>query len=427
MHLVLLWFATWKNGSNHYMPAWMKLDTMKYPNITGASGKPVDSPSPNIEATMTADIRAFTAVMRYLRKKDKEFTVIMMQVENESGSWGSVRDYSAAAQKLFEGPVPAGLLQPGIIRQLNHPLTSGGTRQQVFGKDADEYFHAWSVASFVGKVAAAGKAEYPLPMYANAALRDPLSNPPATEYESGGPTDNVIPIWKAAAPALDIVTPDIYLSGSERILKVLDLYSRPDNALFVPEIGLSSLNARYLYEVIARGGIGFSPFGIDGMASGLNDKETEERLIPYAQEYARIGPMMRDWANWGFQGQIRAAVEHEDHTQQIIDLGNWQAIVSFGGPGRGSAAPPNVQPTGKIMIVQLEENKFLVTGTLSHITFRPAGKNADRPWQYLNVEEGSYKNGVFKRLRILNGDETDWGGPRFGPSPVLFHISLMMR
>jgi len=24
VHLVLLWFATWKNGSNHYMPEWMK-------------------------------------------------------------------------------------------------------------------------------------------------------------------------------------------------------------------------------------------------------------------------------------------------------------------------------------------------------------------------------------------------------------------
>src|ERR1700722_3253020 len=26
VHLVLLWFATWKNGSNHYMPEWMKRD-----------------------------------------------------------------------------------------------------------------------------------------------------------------------------------------------------------------------------------------------------------------------------------------------------------------------------------------------------------------------------------------------------------------
>ena len=31
VHLVLLWFATWKNGSNHYMPEWMKRDPAKYP------------------------------------------------------------------------------------------------------------------------------------------------------------------------------------------------------------------------------------------------------------------------------------------------------------------------------------------------------------------------------------------------------------
>lgn len=79
------------------------------------------------------------------------------------------------------------------------------------------------------------------------------------------------------------------------------------------------------------------------------------------------------------------------------------------------------------MIVQLEENKFVATGTLCHITFRPVGKNADKPWQYLKVEEGSYVNGAFKRLRILNGDETDWGGPRFRALPVVLRISLIMR
>ncbi len=29
VHLVLLWFGTWKNGSNHYMPGWMKKDAGK--------------------------------------------------------------------------------------------------------------------------------------------------------------------------------------------------------------------------------------------------------------------------------------------------------------------------------------------------------------------------------------------------------------
>ncbi len=238
VHLVLLWFATWKNGSNHYMPEWMKKDAGKYPNITGKNGQPIDSPSPHAKATLEADIKAFTAVMGHLKAADPVHTVIIVQIENESGSWGSVRDYSPIAQKLFEGNVPAELLKPEILRSLNVHVVSGGSWQTVFGDRADEYFQAWSVARFIGQVAAAGKAVYPLPVYVNAALRDPLTNPPATNYESGGPTDNVIPIWKAAAPAIDLVAPDIYLPGSERILRILDLYDRPDNALFVPEAGL---------------------------------------------------------------------------------------------------------------------------------------------------------------------------------------------
>jgi hypothetical protein len=110
VHLVLLWFATWKNGSNHYMPAWMKKDAGKYPNITGRDGKPIDSPAPDAQATVEADTRAFAAVMRYLKQADPQRTVIMVQVENEPGAWNSVRDFAAAAQKAFEGPVPAELL-----------------------------------------------------------------------------------------------------------------------------------------------------------------------------------------------------------------------------------------------------------------------------------------------------------------------------
>ena len=101
VHLVLLWFATWKNGSNHYMPEWMKRNAAKYPNLTGKNGGSVDSPSPNIPATLEADVKAFTAVMAYLKKADRQHTVIMVQVENESGSWGSVRDYSFTVSKII--------------------------------------------------------------------------------------------------------------------------------------------------------------------------------------------------------------------------------------------------------------------------------------------------------------------------------------
>jgi len=426
VHLVLLWFATWKNGSSHYMPEWMKREPSKYPNITGRNGQPVDSPSPHTQAAMEADAKAFAAVMGHLKKSDPQHTVIMVQVENEPGAWGSVRDYSPTAQKLFEGQLPAELLKPAVLKALNKPVVEKGTWQEVFGEDADEYFHAWSVAHYIGYVAAAGKAVYPLPMYANAALRDPITNPKAGTYESGGPTDNVIPIWKAAAPALDLLAPDIYIGESEKALKVIELYSRPDNALFVPEIGSGDLNARYFYAVLAHGGIGFSPFGIDDNGRGDGEAETTARLGPLAQEYAMAGPMMRELAKWAFEGKIKAVVEKEDHAAQTIDLGSWQAIVTFS-PGGGRSSQPNAKPIGKAMIVQLGENEFVLIGSLCHFTFKPLGANAGKAWQYLKVEEGRYENGSFKLLRIRNGDETDWGGPRIDASPVILHTTLTVR
>jgi hypothetical protein len=427
VHLVLLWFATWKNGSNHYMPEWMKRDAAKYPNITGRNGRPVDSPSPHTQAAMEADAKAFAAVMGHLKEADPQHTVLMVQVENEPGSWGSVRDYSPAAQKLFEGPVPAELLKPEVLKALNRPVDAKGTWQEVFGNDADEYFHAWSVARYIGHVAAAGKAVNSLPLYVNAALRDPLSNPRPNTYESGGPTDNVIPIWKAAAPAIDLLAPDIYLSGSERYLKVLELYDRPDNALFVPETSASAENARFIYAILARGGLGFSPFGIDNNGQGpAPDAANAARLAPVGQEYAVMGPMMRELAKWGFEGKLKAAVEREDHAEQTIDLGAWQAVVTFGA-SRGRTAQANAQPIGKALVAQLGENEFVLVGTLCHFTFRPVGANAGKAWQYLKVEEGQYENGTFKLLRIRNGDETDWGGPRFGAVPAVLHTTLITR
>ncbi len=431
VRLVLLWFATWKNGSNHYMPGWMKRDAAKYPNITGQTGKPVDSPSPHIQATLDADSKAFAALMQYLKKADAQHTVIMVQVENEPGAWGSVRDYSPIAQQLFAGPVPAALLKPGVLAALHVPVVAGGTWKSVFGDRADEYFQAWSVARFIGQVAAAGKAAYGLPLYVNAALRDPLTDPAATTYESGGATDNVIPIWKVAAPAIDLLAPDIYLTGTEKIQKVIDLYNRKDNALFVPEAGLVKDNARYLYPVIAGGGIGFSPFGIDDNGQGVADAGTAERLAPFAQEYAMAAPMMRELADWSFKGKIKAVVEGEDYAEQTIDLGAWQAVVSFvsgrGAPISANSNPADSSLTGKMMIVQLDDDKFLLIGTACRITFHPAGSNAGRAWQYGKVEEGHYEKGVFQLLRNRNGDETDFGGPRFGGAPAVLQATLLLR
>ena len=433
--LVLLWFATWKNGSDHYMPAWMKRQPEKYPNCIGVKGDPIDSPSPIAEATLKADKKAFTAFMRYLKMADEQHTVIMVQIENEAGAWGTVRDYSAAAQKLFEEPVPAALLQPEVLKVLNHatasnvgvkhfgdgtghPETSAGSWPAVFGVDADEYFQAWYVARFIGEVAAAGKSEYSLPLYVNVALRDPLTHPTAKMYESGGATDNVIPIYKIAAPAIDLVAPDIYLPENDKCRKVIDLYTRKDNALFVPEAELGADKVKYLYDVLAHRGIGFSPFGID------DGKEPSDSLIPFANEYALLTPLLPHLAQWAAQGKISALLEPDDHADQTTELDGWQAKAIFG-TGRGDHRHPDQRSTGKLLIIQQDRNTFLVTGTNARITFKPTSDA--KAWQFLKVEEGSMENGLFKPSRILNGDETDWGGPAFGYTPTLLRITLNTR
>jgi hypothetical protein len=419
--LVLLWFGTWKNGSAHYLPLWMKRQPELCPRIIGKDGRRVDSPSPFAPALQTADARAFAGLLRHLKAVDPRHTVIMIQVENEPGAWNSVRDYGPAAQQAFLEAVPAELLQA-----LGRKGASGQNWPTVFGPDADEYFHAWSVARYIERVAAAGKAEYPLPMYVNAALRDPLSHPAAGTYESGGATDNVLDIWKAAAPSIDLLAPDIYLPESERYRKVLDLYGRPDNALFVPETSRQEAVARFCYAAFGHGAIGWSPFGVDdaggGPAGALPDGAA---LEPVAMNFRALGPMMRELARFSFEGRVHAAVEEPDGSVQTIALGRWQGRVTFGRPGFGpSRLPrPNPVPIGRALVVQLGPDEFLVTGYFGTVDFAPADAAPGRQREFVRVEEGAYAGGVFIPTRIWNGDETDWG-LRFGAAPQVVRVRL---
>jgi hypothetical protein len=427
VHLSLLWFGTWKNGSAHYLPEWMKLQPAKYPNVINSDGAPLDSPSPNAPATLAADIHAFSALMAHLKAADPQRTVILVQVENEPGTWGGIRDYSPMAQALFDGPVPTQLLTA-----LGKPATTEQTWREAFGEDADEFFHAYSIARYIGQVAAAGKAIYPLPMYVNAALRDPITPSKLPSYESGGATDNVLGIWKAAAPAIDLLAPDIYQNDPARYRRVLDLYQRPDNALLIPETGGRPANARYFYTALGHGAIGFAPFGLDATnyaAAPLGAPAlSPDTLAAFALDYEAIGPMMREIAALSFAGKVQADAEETNQPKQVFNFDNWEATASYGQNRYGAATTPpvNPNPLGRALVAHLGPNQFLVTGAFCRVTFRPIGPLAGKTWQYLRVEEGQYKNGVFQPIRIWNGDQTDWG-LNFSSAPQVLRVSLYTR
>ena len=94
VRLVVLWFGLWKNGMSTYIPAWMKEDRQRYFLMRDRSGRAVEAVSPLCEEAVARDAAAFSALLAHLREVDEERTVVMVQVENEMGLLGDVRDFS---------------------------------------------------------------------------------------------------------------------------------------------------------------------------------------------------------------------------------------------------------------------------------------------------------------------------------------------
>jgi beta-galactosidase GanA len=207
LRLVLLWFGSWKNGASNYVPLWVKQDRTHFPTMIDASGKWTGVISPSFHSTLEADSKAFAALMEHLKQVDGDrHTVIIVPVENETGTFGTPRDYSTEANRLFEGAVPEKLVT--VLGKKTGPW------QQVFGAEAEEVFAAFGFSTYVGEVAAAGKKIYPLPMYVNSWLAEGADfQRPGENYPSGGPEPVMLDVWKSMTPALDIIGPDIYLSS----------------------------------------------------------------------------------------------------------------------------------------------------------------------------------------------------------------------
>jgi beta-galactosidase GanA len=411
VRLVLLWFATWKNNGPNYAPAWVKLDGQRFPRLMTAAGKTLNSMSPHSAATLEADKRAFVAFMRHLHDVDSQRTVILVQVQNEPGTYGSARDFAPEAQRLFMQPVPS---------ELRKALgAKAGNWSEAFGKDADEYFHAWSIAKYIGTIAAAGKQQYALPMYVNCALRDPFNPGKAGDYASGGPTDNVIGIYRAAAPAIDIVAPDIYIKESTKVARVIELY-RKGGPLLVPEIGNDPVFARYFYDLLGNQALGIVPFGIDYTGYSnfpLGAKDVNEAITAFGAPYRLLSPMARQWAALSSQHEVWGAGEPDDHSNRTLALGRWTATLSFEEWQFGMKEWfPNVKDepawrplSGGALLAQLGPDEFLLAGQNVRVSFGVPKDRKANGLIYDFVEEGRYESGKWTRIRLWNGDQTDYG------------------
>jgi beta-galactosidase GanA len=412
VRLNLLWFGTWKNTSGSYQPEWVKSDLKRFPHMMTRDGNLHYVPTPLSRNTLEADKRAFAALMRHIREIDPDHVVILVQIENEVGSYGNPRDFSAAANRLFAGPIPA---------ELARKLGKSGTWASVFGRKADSSFNAWYTARYVDEIAAAGQAELDLPMYVNVVTSDP-SDAKAGEGggASGGADWPVLDVWKAAAPHIAIAAPDLYDRDYRQVAGKLDKMSRPDNPLFVPENGNDLPFARFFWLALGKGAIGWAPFGMDPTYSNypLGGKNRPEDLAAFASKFALLAPIARDWAKLAFDNPTAGFAKGDDASGQAQTLGRWKisaqyGLWAFGDPNwTFMKFPPNPkkdEPIGGAALIQLGPDEFLLAGSDIRISFGLASPGPGENSQFLDVEEGTFEKGKWVMARRWNGDQTDYG------------------
>ncbi len=412
LRLVLLWFASWKNSMSCYTPIWVKTNQQRFSRAQKKDGNGMEILSAFSEANLDADARAFTALMRHIREVDgEEHTVIMIQVENEIGMIPESRDKSVVANELFSKPVPKELMD--YLQEYKDTLIpefrkvweaagfkTSGTWEEVFGKGlgTDEIFMAWHYARYVNRIVELGKAEYPLPMYVNAALIRPNYKP--GQYPSGGPLPHLIDVWRAGAPQIDFLSPDIYFPN---FAEWCQKYHRSGNPLFIPEASRADESAANVFYAMGQhDAMGFCPFSIESIRNPEN-----ERLPKSYEVLSQMAPQILE--NQG-KGTMAGVLLDKDKPTQQVHLGNYTLNVAHDytwswSPGyRESGHWPRV---GGI-IISVGTDEYVIAGSGLIVTFAP-NTPGDPIAGIAGIDEGTYMNGRWIAGRRMNGDQSHQG------------------
>lgn len=450
MRLVLLWFGSWKNSMSSYVPEYVKLDQARFPRTEATRGQGQEILSPLSASNWQTDARAFAALMRHLRSFDgTQHTVVMVQVENETGMIPEARDHSARADSLYARAVPRELLsymqqhRDALAPELRDRWNARGNRtngswEDVFGAGVhtEELFMAWYFARYHEHVTAAGKREYPLPMYANAALIRPGYLP--GRYVSAGPLPHLVDVWRAASPSTDFIAPDIYFPN---VAEWAERYTRSANPLFIPEARLTPQVGVDAFYVFGRhDAIGYSPFAIEGASAEQGAGSALARsfallgqLSPLIAEHQGRGTMTGVMPPVAFDGTVddapqRIAFKGAEYTLNVsfanppgppttappgtAAQNNGPVSFSPGMPGATlptvtQASQPPAAPRGGI-IIMLAPNEFLIAGTGMVVTFTPNGPGAPTAG-ISSADEMQHVGGQWVRGLRMNGDQTHQG------------------
>ena len=445
LRLVILWFASWKNGDISYAPEWVKRDQGRFRRVLRSDGVPVADLSAHYSAGRDADAKALAAVCTYLKKADQnQETVIAIQVENEPGYLKTDRDYSELALKNQKAPVPAEL----IAYLEDHPVapsfkdwTKNGKKRglpwfETFGFHGYEYCEAWHLAKYISAVAEAGKAQYNIPMYINVWMNN--GNPwgvPGLEYPGGGAVTRTLHVWLAAAENIDLIAPDIYEQNCYRYERNCDFFNTEDNALFIPESSPNITSACNMFYAVAAGAVGYATFGSESCLD--NEGKITDAAIPVRDSNRAVTDIMPMLFKHRKTGKIYPVVPHTNQEDEGYEFAEFIGKINFTdarfrdySERREKTTQENMTSRG--LIIEDDNRTFYLAGRFS---LRMAPKkspdisiiaNQLPSPDFVSVEEGHFdENGNFTCDRIRNGDEAFFGGFWVTPNCGVVRVKLI--
>lgn len=410
LKVVFLWFGAWKNSMSCYAPEWFKRDVKRFPRARTKSGSALEIASAFSPNVFEADAKAFDSLLSHIEVDDKDQTVLMIQIENEIGMLENARDYSDEAESEYNKGVPSDLmrylaknknrLHPGISEKWG---ASGykmeGTWREVFGDDiyTDEYFMAWNYARYVERLANIARGiNSSRPLYVNVALNSRGRLP--GEYPAAGPLAHLKDIWKAAAPSVDFMSPDIYDPG---FADWVEQYSLPDNPLFIPEVSRDDSNGAQAYFVFGHhNAIGISPFSIENG----NDSPAN----PLSRAYSKIAEFMSLISEYIGSEEMDGVILTQEDQEKVIFDGDTRIILShyLTLPWDSRSSDGSKWPQTAGILIKTNNNEYILIGTGVVAKF----EHIDAHVGLAKVEEVSLTpGGSLTRVRTLNGDETHQG------------------
>ena len=437
--LILLWFASWKNGNMDYAPAWVKTNPQRFKRVISPMGDDIWVLSSHCQANLEADKKAFIALCNHLKAKDnEEHTVIGLQIENEPGIMGSDRDYSPEGQAAFGSPVPAKVVAAmekagkGKVYDLWQKAggKKSGTWPELFGWEAGEIMTAWSIANYIESIAESAKTVHDIPMFINVWMMEQRTWPiPGEAYPSGGAVTKVMDIYKWFTPHVDMIAPDIKPRASRIYEAMCATYARDDNPLFLPETppSLDLFRAIADYNLIGyfrMGGSIESIVALDGSVRpesqmGVDTIRCVASAIPLLLKYQGTG-------------KIHAVIQEEFMETQYLDFDGYMGLIQFrveqkppiGGDWRHTSGdmffkePPSDPNRGRGLVIQASRNEFYLVGVNYRLLLRakPSPDKTKAPLllkflgRAVSVDEGHFdQNGKFVVDRPRNGDQISSG------------------